>query len=183
MRPHPFPSYSLKRGADPVSRSRRTPFDVFVRASLNPVLVSVSPLFSPSQSLPVRYPSLALPPLPLTSLPPQYVTLSRGARILADTQFETLKQEYKDNFDAIVRFFLPFPSHLRANVGLILGKIIPGGAKGAERLSKEKSVQELIWSFYEVRLSSLLPLVPLSFFLLPPLPDERPVRRAGNSSA
>lgn len=31
----------------------RTPFDVFVRASLNPTLVSVSPMFSPSQSLPV----------------------------------------------------------------------------------------------------------------------------------
>ncbi|KAK4700772.1 hypothetical protein P7C70_g5472, partial [Phenoliferia sp. Uapishka_3] len=86
-----------------------TPFDVFVRASLNPVLVSVSPQFSPSQSLP-------------------YVTLSRGAKILADTQFETLKQEYKDDFDAV---------------------IIPGGAKGAERLSRDTAVQQLIWSFYE----------------------------------
>ncbi|KAM0755266.1 DJ-1 [Meredithblackwellia eburnea MCA 4105] len=85
------------------------PLDIFVRASLSPVLVSVSPAFSPSQSLP-------------------YITLSRGAKILADTQFETLQQKYKDDFDAVV---------------------IPGGAKGAERLSGDKAVQELVWSFYE----------------------------------
>lgn len=85
-----------------------TAYDVFVRASLNPVLVSVSPQFSPSNSLP-------------------HITLSRGARILADTQFETLKEEHWDLFDAVV---------------------VPGGAKGAERLSKEKRVQELLWRFW-----------------------------------
>lgn len=83
-------------------------YDVFVRASLNPVLVSVSPQFSPSHSLP-------------------HITLSRGARILADTQFETLKEEHWDLFDAVV---------------------VPGGAKGAERLSGEKRVQELLWRFW-----------------------------------
>lgn len=35
----------------------------------------------------------------------QYITLSRGARILADTKFEALKQEHKDDFDAVVRCF------------------------------------------------------------------------------
>ncbi|BGP30586.1 hypothetical protein JCM10296v2_002341 [Rhodotorula toruloides] len=85
-----------------------TAYDVFVRASLNPVLVSVSPQFSPSNSLP-------------------HITLSRGARILADTQFETLKEEHWDLFDAVV---------------------VPGGAKGAERLSKEKRVQELLWRYW-----------------------------------
>ncbi|BGP23280.1 DJ-1 family protein [Rhodotorula toruloides] len=85
-----------------------TAYDVFVRASLNPVLVSVSPQFSPSNSLP-------------------HITLSRGARILADTQFETLMEEHWDLFDAVV---------------------VPGGAKGAERLSGEKRVQELLWRFW-----------------------------------
>ncbi|KAK4047530.1 hypothetical protein OIV83_005317 [Microbotryomycetes sp. JL201] len=84
-------------------------YDIFVRASLTPTLVSVSPQFSPSQSLP-------------------YVTLSRGAKMIADTQFETLKPEHKDDFDAV---------------------IIPGGAKGAERLSKDKGVQQLIRQFYD----------------------------------
>ncbi|KAK4047582.1 hypothetical protein OIO90_006123 [Microbotryomycetes sp. JL221] len=83
-------------------------YDVLVRASLSPTLVSVSPQFSPSQSLP-------------------YVTLSRGMKMIADTQFETLKQEHKDDFDAI---------------------IIPGGAKGAERLSQDKLVQQLVRDFY-----------------------------------
>ncbi|GAA5919702.1 hypothetical protein JCM1841_000754 [Sporobolomyces salmonicolor] len=86
-----------------------TAYDIFVRASLSPVLVSVSPEFSPSHSLP-------------------HITLSRGAKILADTQFETLKEEHKDDFDAVV---------------------VPGGAKGAERLSKDKDVQRLLWQFYE----------------------------------
>ncbi|CEQ42198.1 SPOSA6832_04002 [Sporobolomyces salmonicolor] len=31
----------------------------------------------------------------------QHITLSRGAKILADTQFETLKEEHKDDFDAV----------------------------------------------------------------------------------
>ncbi|SGY48035.1 BQ5605_C001g00606 [Microbotryum silenes-dioicae] len=86
-----------------------TIFDVLVRASLRPTIVSLSPQLSPSQSLP-------------------YITLSRGARMLADTKFETLKQEHKDDFDAI---------------------IIPGGAKGADRLSSSREVQTLIRSFYD----------------------------------
>ncbi|SCV74240.1 BQ2448_6672 [Microbotryum intermedium] len=86
-----------------------TIFDVLVRASLGPTIVSLSPQFSPSQSLP-------------------YITLSRGARMLADNKFETLKQEHKDDFDAI---------------------IIPGGAKGADRLSSSREVQTLIRSFYD----------------------------------
>ncbi|KAM0788057.1 hypothetical protein ACM66B_001229 [Microbotryomycetes sp. NB124-2] len=84
-------------------------YDIFVRASLTPTLVSVSPQFSPSQSLP-------------------YVTLSRGAKMIADTQFETLKPEHKDDFDAV---------------------IIPGGAKGAERLSQDRGVQQLVRQFYD----------------------------------
>ncbi|GAA5976597.1 hypothetical protein JCM10908_005560 [Rhodotorula pacifica] len=85
-------------------------YDIFVRANLAPVLVSHSPQFSPSHSLP-------------------HITLSRGARILADAQFETMKQEYKDNyFDAVV---------------------VPGGAKGAERLSKDPGVQALLRHYYE----------------------------------
>lgn len=60
-----------------------TAYDVFMRASLSPVIISVSPQFSPSQSLP-------------------YITLSRGAKIIADTQFETLKDAWKDDFDAVV---------------------------------------------------------------------------------
>ncbi|GAA5973613.1 hypothetical protein JCM8115_002934, partial [Rhodotorula mucilaginosa] len=87
-----------------------TIYDILVRASLAPVIVSVSPQFSPSHSLP-------------------HITLSRGARILADAQFETMKQEYKDHyFDAVV---------------------VPGGAKGAERLSKDPGVQALLWQYYE----------------------------------
>ncbi|GAA5866619.1 hypothetical protein JCM3774_004033 [Rhodotorula dairenensis] len=87
-----------------------TVYDVLVRASLAPVLVSVSPQFSPSHSLP-------------------HITLSRGARILADAQFESMKQEYKDYyFDAVV---------------------VPGGAKGAERLSQDKGVQTLLRQYYE----------------------------------
>ena len=43
-----------------------TAYDVFMRASLSPVIISVSPQFSPSQSLP-------------------YITLSRGAKLIADT--------------------------------------------------------------------------------------------------
>ncbi|GAA5998337.1 uncharacterized protein JCM10292_001131 [Rhodotorula paludigena] len=85
-----------------------TAFDVFVRASLSPTVVSVSPQFSPSHSLP-------------------HLTLSRGAKLLADTQFETLKPEHKDDFDAVV---------------------VPGGAKGAERLSQDPEVQDLLRSFY-----------------------------------
>lgn len=97
-------------------------YDILVRASLHPTLVSVSPQFSPSQSLPVssvnfssaRSSSLTL--YPLSHIPHllhhfQYVTLSRGAKMMADTQFETLKQEHKDDFDALVRsslFHLPF---------------------------------------------------------------------------
>ncbi|KWU43608.1 DJ-1 protein [Rhodotorula sp. JG-1b] len=87
-----------------------TIYDILVRASLAPVIVSVSPQFSPSHSLP-------------------HITLSRGARILADAQFETMKQEYKDHyFDAVV---------------------VPGGAKGAERLSKDPGVQALLRQYYE----------------------------------
>lgn len=59
-------------------------FDVLVRAGLGPVIASLSPLFSPSESL-------------------AHITLSRGGKILADADFETLKQEHKDDFDAIVR--------------------------------------------------------------------------------
>lgn len=85
-------------------------YDIFVRASLAPVLCSVSPQFSPSHSLP-------------------HITLSRGARVLADAQFENMKQEYKDAyFDAVV---------------------VPGGAKGAERLSKDPGVQALLRQYYE----------------------------------
>ncbi|ORY82388.1 class I glutamine amidotransferase-like protein [Leucosporidium creatinivorum] len=84
-------------------------YDILVRASLHPTLVSVSPQFSPSQSLP-------------------YVTLSRGAKMMADTEFETLKPQHKDDFDAL---------------------IIPGGAKGAERLSQDPDVQALIRAFFE----------------------------------
>ncbi|GAA5979515.1 hypothetical protein JCM11641_005419 [Rhodosporidiobolus odoratus] len=86
-----------------------TAFDIFVRGGLSPVLVSLSPPFSPSDSL-------------------MHLTLSRGAKLLADTQFETLKSEHKEDFDAVY---------------------IPGGAKGAERLSQDKGVQELLWEFYE----------------------------------
>lgn len=64
-----------------------TPFDVFVRAGLGPVIASISPQFSPSESL-------------------AHITLSRGGKILADTDFETLKQEHKDDFDAIASTFL-----------------------------------------------------------------------------
>lgn len=85
------------------------PFDVLVRAGLNPVIVSLSPEFSPSQSLP-------------------YITLSRGAKVIADTTFETLRDEYKHDFDAVV---------------------IPGGAKGAERLSQSPELQELVRSFFD----------------------------------
>ncbi|GAA5946807.1 hypothetical protein JCM3765_002023 [Sporobolomyces pararoseus] len=86
-----------------------TAYDIFVRASLSPVLVSVSPEFSPSHSLP-------------------HITLSRGAKILADTQFETLKDEHKADFDAVV---------------------VPGGAKGAERLSKDEGVKNYLWESFE----------------------------------
>ncbi|GAA6000394.1 hypothetical protein JCM10207_007994 [Rhodosporidiobolus poonsookiae] len=88
-----------------------TVYDVCVRASLSPVIVSVSPQFSPSHSLP-------------------HITLSRGAKLLADTQFETLKQEHKNDFDAV---------------------IVPGGAKGAERLSQDDGVQTLLWEFFEAQ--------------------------------
>lgn len=87
-----------------------TAFDCLVRAGLAPVLASISPQFSPSHSLP-------------------HMTLSRGLRILADAQFETMKQEYKDDyFDAVV---------------------VPGGAKGAERLSQDPGVQALLRLYYE----------------------------------
>ncbi|GAA5932058.1 DJ-1/PfpI family protein [Sporobolomyces koalae] len=86
-----------------------TALDIFVRASLSPVLVSVSPEFSPSHSLP-------------------HITLSRGAKILADTQFETLKPEHKADFDAV---------------------IVPGGAKGAERLSRDEGVKEYLFDSFE----------------------------------
>ncbi|GAA6009558.1 hypothetical protein JCM11491_003605 [Sporobolomyces phaffii] len=86
-----------------------TAYDIFVRASLSPVLVSVSPEFSPSHSLP-------------------HITLSRGAKILADTQFETLKPEHKADFDAV---------------------IVPGGAKGAERLSKDEGVKAYLSESFE----------------------------------
>ncbi|GAA5821192.1 hypothetical protein JCM11251_004508 [Rhodosporidiobolus azoricus] len=86
-----------------------TAYDVFVRASLSPVIVSVSPQFSPSHSLP-------------------HITLSRGAKLLADTQFETLRDEHKADFDAVY---------------------VPGGAKGAERLSRDPGVQDLLMHFYE----------------------------------
>ncbi|GAA5858460.1 hypothetical protein JCM8547_007316 [Rhodosporidiobolus lusitaniae] len=83
--------------------------DVFVRASLSPCLASVSPQFSPSHSL-------------------SHITLSRGAKILADTTFETVKEEHKNDFDAVY---------------------VPGGAKGAERLAKDPDVQQLLWTFHE----------------------------------
>ncbi|GAA5891321.1 hypothetical protein JCM6882_004656 [Rhodosporidiobolus microsporus] len=86
-----------------------TAYDVFVRASLSPVIVSVSPQFSPSHSLP-------------------HITLSRGAKLLADTQFETLRDDHKADFDAVY---------------------IPGGAKGAERLSQDPGVQELLQQFWD----------------------------------
>ncbi|BGP14407.1 hypothetical protein JCM10213_004531 [Rhodosporidiobolus nylandii] len=86
-----------------------TALDLFVRGGLSPVLVSLSPPFSPSHSL-------------------MHITLSRGAKLLADTQFETLRDEHKEDFDAV---------------------FIPGGAKGAERLSQDSNVQRLLWQFYE----------------------------------
>ncbi|GAA5837211.1 hypothetical protein JCM3766R1_002161 [Sporobolomyces carnicolor] len=86
-----------------------TAYDIFVRASLSPVLVSVSPEFSPSHSLP-------------------HITLSRGAKILADTKFETLTAEHKADFDAVV---------------------VPGGAKGAERLSRDDGVKTYLWESFE----------------------------------
>lgn len=114
-------------------------YDILVRASLQPTLVSVSPQFSPSQSLPVSccVEPFLVPGVGLTSdfsaSMSQYVTLSRGAKMMADTQFETLKQEHKDDFDAIVRarclFLWPGPL---LTPPLDLEQIIPGGAKGAE---------------------------------------------------
>ncbi|GAA6063868.1 hypothetical protein JCM10212_003604 [Sporobolomyces blumeae] len=86
-----------------------TAYDIFVRASLSPVMVSVSPEFSPSHSLP-------------------HITLSRGAKILADTAFETLKPEHKADFDAVV---------------------VPGGVKGAERLSQDEGVKNYLWDSFE----------------------------------
>ncbi|KPV76561.1 uncharacterized protein RHOBADRAFT_52552 [Rhodotorula graminis WP1] len=90
-----------------------TVYDVLVRASLSPVIVSVSPQFSPSHSLP-------------------HMTLSRGAKILADTTWEHLETKQPDvlatYFDAVV---------------------VPGGAKGAERLSTDKGVQRLVRDYYD----------------------------------
>ncbi|GAA6038952.1 hypothetical protein JCM8097_000591 [Rhodosporidiobolus ruineniae] len=86
-----------------------TAFDVFVRAGLSPVIVSISPQFSPSNSLP-------------------HITLSRGAKLLADTQLEGMAEAHKADFDAVY---------------------VPGGAKGAERLSGSSDVQHLLWTFYE----------------------------------
>lgn len=90
-----------------------TVYDVLVRASLAPVLVSVSPQFSPSHSLP-------------------HMTLSRGARILADTTWEHLEAKQPEvlatYFDAVC---------------------VPGGAKGAERLSADKGVQRLLRDYYD----------------------------------
>ncbi|BGP38419.1 hypothetical protein JCM10450v2_002364 [Rhodotorula kratochvilovae] len=88
-----------------------TAYDVLVRASLSPVLASVSPQFSPSHSL-------------------AHITLSRGARILADTTWDHLqsKPEILDTyFDAVV---------------------VPGGAKGAERLSADPGVQDLLAQYH-----------------------------------
>lgn len=38
-------------------------------------------------------------------------------------------------------------------------QIIPGGAKGADRLSKDEDVQKLIWSFYEVSYTPICPVM------------------------
>lgn len=59
----------------------------------------------------------------------QHITLSRGAKILADTKFETLTAEHKADFDAVV---------------------VPGGAKGAERLSRDDGVKTYLWESFEV---------------------------------
>ncbi|GAA5821450.1 hypothetical protein JCM3770_007087 [Rhodotorula araucariae] len=88
-----------------------TVYDVLVRASLSPVLASVSPQFSPSHSL-------------------AHLTLSRGARILADTTWEHLQTQPEilaSHFDAVV---------------------VPGGAKGAERLSADPGVQDLVAQYH-----------------------------------
>ena len=101
-----------------------TVLDLLVRASLNPIIVSISPSFSPSQSLP-------------------WITLSRGARILADVPFESLSAEVRDDFDAV---------------------ICCGGAKGAERLAGSKDLLRLVKryhfvSLFALRLPSLPPLL------------------------
>ncbi|GAA5946805.1 hypothetical protein JCM3765_002022 [Sporobolomyces pararoseus] len=86
--------------------SLMTAHNIFARASLSPVLVSVSPEFSPSHSLP-------------------HLTLSQGAKILADTKLEKLREP---DFDAVV---------------------IPGGEKGAERLSKDEGVKKLLADYFD----------------------------------
>ncbi|GAA5991995.1 hypothetical protein JCM5350_001872 [Sporobolomyces pararoseus] len=86
--------------------SLMTAHNVFARASLSPVLVSVSPEFSPSHSLP-------------------YITLSQGAKIIADTKLEKLREP---DLDAI---------------------IVPGGEKGAERLGKDEGVKKLLAEYFD----------------------------------
>lgn len=60
-----------------------TVFDLCVRASMLVTVCSISPFASPSESL-------------------GWITLSRGAKLVADVRFDDFKPEWEDEFDAVV---------------------------------------------------------------------------------